>query len=191
MLIWRISGPRRRSPERRQGCPQAGGGGGSMGATLLDLAERMESLADALPRGAAAAVNDVALGVVEYLTDETPVDTSRALSNWQVSLGRPFMYDIGPYAEGIWGSTKAVSREQAIATARYLLSMRKPGQTIYISNNVPYIRRLNTGWSKQHAGGFVEAAVAIARRKAKNVRLLTQNQSGAFKPRKFRGGNPT
>lgn len=162
-----------------------------MGATLLDLAVRLESIADAVPAAVADLTNEIVLEAVAYLTDETPVDTSRALSNWQVSLGRPFMYDIGPYAEGIWGSTKAVSREQAIATARYLLSMRKPGQTVFISNNVPYIRRLNSGWSKQHAGGFVEMAVARARRRTKNVRLLTQTQSGKFKPRKFRGGNPT
>lgn len=158
-----------------------------MAATLLDLAERIESLSAAIPEAAATAANEAALAAVVYLTDQTPVDTTRALSNWQVGLGRPFMFDIGPFVPGFGGSTKAASRQQAISTARYLLSLRRPGTTIYISNNAPYIRRLNDGWSLQNAGGFVESAVLVARRHVDNVVLLSRTASGRFKARKFRG----
>lgn len=162
-----------------------------MAKGLLALAERMESLASALQEGFAAPANDTAWAILSQLSVNTPVDTSRALSNWQVSLGRPFMYDIGPYAPGKHGSTEATSREQMLATARYLLSYRKPGQTIFISNNVPYIRRLNEGHSRQAAAGFVERAVAHGNRVARNARVLSQSQSGRYKPRKFRGDPAT
>jgi hypothetical protein len=155
--------------------------------TLLDLAERMESLAGAVPDASVSLGNEAAMAMVRYLTLNTPVDTSRALSNWQIGLGRPFMFDVGPFVEGKYGSTEAQSREQAIKAAQYLLSFRKPGQTIYLSNNAPYIRKLNDGYSKQSAGGFIEAAVVLGQKTATNARLLSQTQSGRFKPRKYQG----
>lgn len=162
-----------------------------MAGSLLALAERMESLATAVQEGFAAPASDTAWAILNNLAVNTPVDTSRALSNWQVSLDRPFVYDIGAYSPGHHGSTESVSREQMLATARYLLSHRRPGQRIFISNNVPYIRRLNDGHSRQAAAGFIERAVAVGNRVARNARILSQAQSGRYKPRKFRGDNPT
>jgi hypothetical protein len=37
---------------------------------------------------------------------------------------------------------------------------------IFISNNLPYIRRLNDGWSQQAPAGYVDSALTIAKRKA-------------------------
>jgi len=155
--------------------------------SLLDLAERMESLAGAIPDATVSAANQAALAMVEYLAYNTPVDTSRALSNWQVGIGRPFMFELPPAVPGSFGNTQAASAQETIANARHLLSYRKPGQTVYVSNNAPYIRKLNDGSSPQSAGGFVEAAVLIGRRATDNVKLLSESASGRFKPRKYRG----
>jgi len=155
--------------------------------TLLDLAERMESLAGALPEASVSPGNVAALAMLRNLVSVTPVDTSRALSNWQIGLGRPFMFNLPAYAPGSRGSTESQSADQTMKTAEYLLSFRKPGQTIYLSNNAPYIRKLNDGSSRQAAAGFIERAVVVGQKAAANVRLLSESASGRFKPRKYRG----
>lgn len=116
---------------------------------------------------AALRVNAAALAIVRDLTVHTPVDTTRALSNWIVSIGQRDPSYIDPWVPGFAGSTKAASAAEVMALARLILKSRKPGQPIYISNNAPYIRRLNEGYSKQEPAGFVERAVIVGRRELK------------------------
>src|ERR1044072_8825569 len=55
------------------------------------------------------------------------------------------------------GSDKALA-----AIAKFKLN-----DTVYIANSVPYIRRLNDGWSTQAPAGFIDAAVQVGIRKGK------------------------
>jgi hypothetical protein len=98
-------------------------------------------------------VRATSLLVLGELIKNTPVDTGRAKSNWwpeinvvSVEIREP---SSGNEAQGL-----------AVA-ARYKLT-----DTIYISNNLPYIRRLNEGHSTQSPAGFVEAAVQAGVQKA-------------------------
>ncbi len=63
------------------------------------------------------------------------------------------------------------SAAETINQARAVLATKKPGQKIYITNNLPYIRRLNDGYSKQAPAGFVERAVLIGRKMRKNFKI--------------------
>jgi len=38
----------------------------------------------------------------------------------------------------------------------------KPGKKIFITNNLPYAKRLNEGWSTQAPANFVQAAIRRA-----------------------------
>lgn len=84
----------------------------------------------------------------------TPVDTGRARANWQVEIGsRP-------------SGVIEADDKQGDATIRKgqaeLESERVPlFPLIFISNNLPYIRRLEEGWSSQNSG-FVQRAVDAA-----------------------------
>lgn len=136
-------------------------------ADLSVLAKRMRERADKLPERVsriAAEVADEIMHVLEAPPPEgTPVDTSKALSNFQVGLGTPVSDVIGPLVPGQKGSTQAASSTAALAIAAETLTLKKPGETIYISNALPYIRRLNDeGYSKQ-SDHFVERAVAAGR----------------------------
>lgn len=142
-------------------------------ANLLDLAKRLEKRAASISTDANEVKKATALKMVDYLIDETPVDTSNALSNWQVGLGRPVGYEPrGPFVRGDAGSSAAASRAAAKEAARGLIAAAKPGQPIYLSNVTAYIRRLNDGWSKQHPGGFIEAAILLGRKFVNSVKLV-------------------
>lgn len=88
----------------------------------------------------------------------TPVDTSEALSNWQVNLGNPAADNLPPYYVGTRGSTQGASAQQAIEEADAELAFKKPGQRLFISNLAPHIGKLDEGSSTQFPGGFVPRA---------------------------------
>ena len=102
----------------------------------------------------------------------TPVDTGWARANWVPSVAQPYKTEdvINPKERvGAGGTTDSVkaevlAREQvqqtgvAVVAATY---STKKGPA-YITNNVPYIIRLNEGSSSQAPAGFVQAAVAKA-----------------------------
>lgn len=111
-----------------------------------------------------------AIAIVEQLALDTPVDTSQALSNWQVSLNNPVSSEIGPYVGGEFGSSFGASFSATVNNARSVLASKKPSQPIYISNVLDYIADLNAGSSKQAPAGFVESAILKGRKKAKNLK---------------------
>lgn len=82
----------------------------------------------------------------------TPVDTGRARGNWAVGIGAPAKRD-----------AKDKAGLAAIGEAGTALSGPVAGKVIYITNGLPYIRRLEYGWSKQNPKGMVRVTVAAAR----------------------------
>lgn len=106
-------------------------------------------------------VKMVATDVLKELVYTTPVDTSKALSNWQVGIGSPVSNEIEAYAQGQRGSTAGTSSAEALAVGIARLSARKVGEPVYISNLADYIVDLNDGASGQAAPGFVERAVRL------------------------------
>lgn len=135
-----------------------------MAKSLLDLANSLERKAALLDKAASDAAVEVALTIVGDLAYKTPVDTSQALSNWQVGLGAAVSGKIGPHYPGQKGTTQRASAQETISAAKAVLANKKPGQEIHITNNLPYIRRLNNGYSGQQPAGFVERAALIGRK---------------------------
>ncbi len=142
-----------------------------MAKTLLDLANSLERRVAKLDEEASKAAVKVALTIIGDLVYVTPVDTSQALSNWQASLNSPVDSKIPPHFPGQQGSTQKASASAALEAARSVLSGKKPGDKIYISNVLPYIRRLNDGYSAQAPAGFVERAVLVGRKHARKIKI--------------------
>lgn len=96
----------------------------------------------------------------------TPVDKGRARGNWQVSQGAPPGDVVGP-AEfpGDSGAARgaAATRAAQQQALQELPKVRAFSRT-YVSNRLPYIVRLNDGWSRQAPAGFVQVAVNRIRR---------------------------
>uniref|UniRef100_A0AAU6W0T0 Tail completion protein n=1 Tax=Pseudomonas phage Pavpe01 TaxID=3138545 RepID=A0AAU6W0T0_9VIRU len=142
-----------------------------MAGNLLDLAERLEKKKAAIETAASDAAVFVAVTIVADLAYKTPVDTSQALSSWIVTLDDPASIVGKAHYPGEKGSTQKASAAETIAAAQAALKNKKPGQHIFITNNQPYIKRLNDGYSKQQAAGFVERAALIGRKAIQRYKL--------------------
>lgn len=127
------------------------------------FARRMRQIAREIEPAVGGAVNTAAGLILATVIPATPVDTGRARGNWQVSIGVAIRSEIERLDK-----TGAGTLNQG----RSQISMRPPGQTIYISNNVPYIGRLNEGYSAQAPAAFVEMAVRTAVAHLRNVRIV-------------------
>lgn len=94
-------------------------------------------------------LRDVVLG--------TPVDTGRARANWQATLGSPATGTI----------EKGDRNGGATAAAGSRVAQKAAGEVFYITNNLPYIYRLEfEGHSKQAPAGWVRTSID------RNLRLL-------------------
>lgn len=109
-------------------------------------------------------VRRVALAADQAVVVSTPVDTGRARSNWIVALGDAADSPIEAYTPGEDRSTEAANTQAALAQGEAVIRgyMGGQGTSIHITNNLPYIQKLNDGSSAQAPANFVETAVQQA-----------------------------
>lgn len=107
-------------------------------------------------------VQEVAEAVLSHLVENTPVDTSKALSNWQVSVNSPITNTTTAYVQGSEGDSKDASVSRGLAEGMQIIKSRLDGEDIYITNNLDYIKDLEEGKSPQ-GGHFVKKALTIGR----------------------------
>ena len=92
----------------------------------------------------------IALELFSSIIKDTPVDTGRARGNWQTSIGTPKEGQVTRDGEG------PALAEAASETAKFGI-----GKLVWLSNNLPYIYRLEyLGWSKQAPDGMARKNVA-------------------------------
>ena len=104
------------------------------------------------------------------LVTTTPVDIGWARVNWVPSYGAPYIVDIYR-AKPDASSVGRVSLRAEAQKIRVALTYSLNDGNIYITNNVPYINRLNNGWSKQQPAGFVQRAIEKGLKAVKNKRF--------------------
>lgn len=89
------------------------------------------------------------------LATDTPVDTGWAAANWIISMAT---FSNNPSGNRPTDFEKADDTESLAGMAGVLGWTLKKG-IIYITNNVPYISKLNDGHSKQAPPGFVDKII--------------------------------
>lgn len=94
----------------------------------------------------------------------TPVDTGWARANWVPSIGAPFKGTAGSRRAAEEGALSSASQAGVATVAT---SYRLSRGAVYITNNVPYIVKLDQGSSAQAPRGFVRQGIV----KAVNVDL--------------------
>jgi len=130
---------------------------------LRSLAKSMRKRASGLETLASDIAVAGADAMLEELVAVTPVDESTALSNWQVNLGNAAADELPAAVLGSKGSTRGASADKTLAEGRAELQYKKPGQPIFLSNLTPYIGDLDSGSSRQFAGGFIPRALIVFR----------------------------
>lgn len=91
----------------------------------------------------------VALELFGSIIKDTPVDTGRARGNWQTSIGAPAS-----------GEADRLGVREALSELGSEAGKFVGGQVIYLSNQLPYIQRLELGWSDQAPAGMVRKNIA-------------------------------
>lgn len=124
-----------------------------------------------IPERVAAATNEVAVVLLDGLVQFTPVDTTKALSNWQVGLGDALSGVIPARVPGVGGSTKAAAAAETVAAGRRALTNRRVGTEIHVANNAPYIELLNDGTHSAQPGNFVAKARVLAQVQIRNTKI--------------------
>ena len=97
---------------------------------------------------ASQVVRASALAMGGGMVEKSPVLTGRFKSNWQIGIGRVNL-DVSSSA----GAGSLGRIQQGLAGI-------KTGETIYITNSLPYAKRLEyEGWSRQAPSGMVRLTV--------------------------------
>lgn len=142
---------------------------------LRQFSIRIRKLGSNVETNAMKLVRKVALSVDSTVVMGTPVDTGRARSNWQVEIGKPARGTVEAYAPGKEGSTGGQNAQIALALGAGVIATYKGGESIHLTNNLPYIGALNRGHSAQAPSGFVETAVLDGVAQVKGAKLLPDN----------------
>lgn len=116
----------------------------------------IRAIVTGLTRVTEKVITRLSFNVTANLIEDTPVDTGWARANWVPSIG--VSYDSPAVAPSDPGQVSGQAAAQQAAVAGLTGYKLRRGR-VFISNNVPYIRRLNDGSSKQAPRGFVQAAI--------------------------------
>ena len=141
-------------------------------ASLEAFSRRMRIRSEKVVENVDKLVRKVALVADQAIVSATPVDTGRAKSNWIAQLNSPATQTISAYSPGELGATTAQNEQAAIDQASSVISGYNYGDEIHITNNLPYIQRLNDGYSGQAPTNFVETAVSQAVKAVSSARVL-------------------
>lgn len=99
------------------------------------------------------------LSFTSRVIKETPVDTGRLRGNWQASLNVPENAPV----ERLQRSPEGVANTDANASLNNL----KIGDIFWFTNNLPYARRIEEGYSLQAPQGMLRRNVALLASKFK------------------------
>lgn len=113
----------------------------------MGFAADLRKLCDRAGDKAEMVVRKTALELQSGMIEMSPVDTGRFKGNWQCGIGT------------MNADTSAAPGSDAEGRTQAVLEGWKPGQTIFLTNSLPYAARLERGWSKQAPTGVVRLTV--------------------------------
>lgn len=141
--------------------------------TLQQLATRLRIRALQVEDGVDKVVRTAAFKVDQSVVVSTPVDTGRARSNWIASIGSPAGGSRGPFSAGSkLGKGESNNAQAAINAAKGVIDSRRFRQSIFITNNLDYIGKLNNGSSKQAPKNFVRNAVKSGAQAVRSIKIF-------------------
>ena len=109
---------------------------------------------DEFDKAVTRVVQGLTLDITADLQETTPVDTGWAAANWIPNIGGQFSQS--PVGERIRGKIDVATQQTAIAK---IATQFRVGPPIHITNNVPYIQKLNKGSSKKAPAGYVDSII--------------------------------
>ena len=118
---------------------------------MANLGEQLRQIAEHNKLKLETVVRKTVIDMGGAMVKMSPVDTGRFKGNWQYANG------------GMDASTGAAPDPSGAASIGRIVqgvASWKPGETMWITNSLPYAQRLETGWSKQAPAGMVRVTMA-------------------------------
>lgn len=106
-----------------------------------------------VPRRVQQAQQKIGLQALRGVVLKTPVDTGRARANWQTTIGTPASGELDRQDKSDTNSNIAIAQGSQVVEAA------QPFSVIWLTNNLPYIERLENGYSQQAPNGMVSTTV--------------------------------
>jgi hypothetical protein len=151
-----------------------------MAKPLAALPKDARTLTTAIRRGMAQAVRVIAEAGSNTIIDNTPVLTTRAVSNWKARINKPYVRKFPPKLPGDGTKKGAETRGRAVKqimkyqNKQVFQQYKRESQTIYISNRVPYIRLLENGGPKNRPYGMVAKGLLAMRLRANTIKIIKE-----------------
>lgn len=125
------------------------------------FSRRVRLRAEKFERGAGRVVKTAARAALEYAVFNTRIDTSKLVSNWQVSIDGAGRGVLEAHFQGKAGSTGGSSIATSLALGYAEIERFKITQNrdLYLTNNTPYFRYVDDG---QTSDAMRAAQVSIA-----------------------------
>lgn len=129
---------------------------------IFQFNAELEAFANTIQQELGNVVADTAVELFSEIVANTPVDTGRARSSWNISLGTP---DLKTNPEGIYPEyqDQGAAYQQAQGQAESLVGGLRESpariEPIYITNALEYISDLENGTSDQAPVGMVKIAL--------------------------------
>lgn len=124
------------------------------------MVDQVRAIIKGLDEVSEKVIRKITLDIVANLIGSTPVDTGWARANWVPSIGLPVQKNLRNVQ--VTPQRAAGARGSQQSAIGRITGYRLPMGSVFISNNVPYIMRLNDGSSKQEPAGFVQRAIRKA-----------------------------
>jgi hypothetical protein len=126
-----------------------------------NLAEFKKALVKQAVKTMEAKAKDAQLAIGQHVFEKlilrTPVLTGHARHNWRPSINEQVdVEQDGVFGGLVTGEPVTVEERARWASVRKQIGRMPLGQTIWVSNNVPYAQRLEHGWSQKAPQGMVE-----------------------------------
>ena len=106
------------------------------------------------------------LELLRSIINRTPVKTGAARANWQVGIGTPIASVT---------SRKDKNGVETILKGRHQMAAVQAGQTIWLSNNLPYILVLENGSSILAPAGMVQQALELLSARYGHMKEVPKN----------------
>jgi hypothetical protein len=126
----------------------------------MGFADDIQAFASKTEHKMDLAVQKIALELFSRVILKTPVDTGRARANWQVAIGAA--------PDGTL-ELEDKSGTATISAATASASGLRAGDVIFLVNNLPYIQRLEDGYSGQSPAGMVGLSIQEFRQIADQI----------------------
>ena len=122
-------------------------------AEVLKFANELDDEANRFKR-------KIALDLLQEVVMRSPVDTGRYRANWLVTINKPSTRELVRFKSRNAALQRGVGFDPIIEAGLRVLRRVRPGQDIWITNNVPYAERIEFGsWSKQAPQGVLNVAL--------------------------------